>query len=200
MAGLLVLAGLCAPPALAASRGTLLVYGDSLSAAYGISQKDGWVTLLRERLQKSGIDYTVANASISGETSSGGASRIKSTLQQYKPKITVIALGSNDGLRGLPVAQMRINLEAIIRAAQAAGSQVVLVGMRLPPNYGPEYVKAFEGTFPSLASRHKIPLAPFLLDGVGDKPELFQPDQLHPIGAAQPRLLDNVWKVLRPLL
>jgi len=195
-----LLTGLTASPAIAANRGTILVYGDSLSAAYGINQKDGWVTLLRERLGKSGIDYTVANASISGETSSGGASRIKSTLQQYKPKITVVALGANDGLRGLPVAQMRSNLEAIIRAAQAAGSKVMLVGMRLPPNYGPEYVKAFEGTYPSLASRYKVPLAPFLLDGVGDKPELFQPDQLHPLAEAQPRLLDNVWKVLRPLL
>jgi len=200
LASLTLLSGLSAPTALAASRGTILVYGDSLSAAYGINQKDGWVTLLRERLSKSGTDYTVVNASISGETSSGGASRIKSTLQQYKPKITVVALGANDGLRGLPVAQMRSNLEAIIRAAQASGSKVVLVGMRLPPNYGPEYVKAFESTFPALASRFKIPLAPFLLDGVGDKPELFQPDQLHPLAAAQPRLLDNVWKALKPVL
>lgn len=200
MAGLLALASLCTVPALAASRGTILVYGDSLSAAYGISQKDGWVTLLRERLHKSEIDYTVVNASISGETSSGGASRIKSTLQQYKPKITVIALGANDGLRGLPVTQMKANLEAIIRAARAAGSQVVLVGMRLPPNYGPEYIKAFESTYASLATRYKLPIAPFLLDGVGDKPELFQPDQLHPLATAQPRLLDNVWKALKPVL
>ncbi len=193
---------LLALPALAsaAGHGTILIYGDSLSAAYGISQKDGWGSLLRERLRKDGIDYNVANASISGETSSGGASRIKSTLQQYKPGITVLALGANDGLRGLPVAQMKTNLDAIIRAALAAGSKVVLVGMRLPPNYGPEYMREFENTFSTLATRYKLPIAPFLLEGVGDKPELFQPDQLHPIASAQPQLLDNVWKALKPVL
>lgn len=184
----------------AASRGTLLVYGDSLSAAYGISQKDGWPSLLQERLRKSALDYTVANASISGETSSGGASRIAAALVQHKPRITIIALGANDGLRGLPVAQLRDNLATIIRAAQKAGSKVVLVGMRMPPNYGAAYTQGFENTFVQLARQFRLPLAPFLLDGVADKQALFQPDQLHPLAEAQPLLLDNVWKALRPLL
>jgi acyl-CoA thioesterase-1 len=185
----------------AASGGnTILVYGDSLSAAYGISQKEGWVTLLQDRLRKSGADYTVANASISGETTSGGASRIKAALARHKPKVTVIALGANDGLRGLPVKQMRANLETMIGAAQQAGSKVVLVGMRLPPNYGPAYTKEFDSAFADLARRYKLAFAPFLLDGIGEKSELFQSDQLHPTAAAQPRLLENVWKALKAVL
>jgi acyl-CoA thioesterase-1 len=197
MLALLLLAG----PALGAGKsGTILIYGDSLSAGYGISQKDGWVTLLQERLRKSGVDYTVANASISGETSSGGASRIQATLAQRKPTITVLALGANDGLRGLPVKQMLANLESIIRAAQKAGSKVVLVGMRMPPNYGQAYTNEFEQAYRDLARRHKLPLVPFLLEGIADKPDMFQPDQLHPSAAAQPRILENVWKALRPLL
>lgn len=196
-----LLALLLAGPASGAGKsGTILVYGDSLSAGYGINQKDGWVTLLQERLRKSGADYTVANASISGETSSGGASRIQATLAQRKPAITVLALGANDGLRGLPVKQMVANLESIIRAAQKAGSKVVLVGMRMPPNYGPAYTKEFEQAFRDLARRYKLPLAPFLMEGIADQPELFQPDQIHPTAAAQPRLLENVWKALRTLL
>ena len=197
MLALLLLAG---PASGAGKNGTILVYGDSLSAGYGINQKDGWVTLLQERLRKSGTDYTVANASISGETTSGGASRILATLDQSKPTITVLALGANDGLRGLPVKQMVANLESIIRAARKTGSKVVLVGMRMPPNYGPAYTKEFEQAFRDLARRHKLPLAPFLMEGIADKPDMFQPDQIHPTAAAQPRLLENVWKALRPLL
>ncbi len=201
MLALLLLAG---PASGAGKSGTILVYGDSLSAGYGINQKDGWVTLLQERLRKSGTDYTVANASISGETTSGGASRILATLDQSKPTITVLALGANDGLRGLPVKQMIANLESIIRAARKTGSKVahkvVLVGMRMPPNYGPAYTKEFEQAFRDLARRHKLPLAPFLMEGIADKPDMFQPDQIHPTAAAQPRLLENVWKALRPLL
>ena len=197
MLALLLLAG---PASGADKSGTILVYGDSLSAGYGINQKDGWVTLLQERLRKSGTDYTVANASISGETTSGGASRILATLDQSKPTITVLALGANDGLRGLPVKQMVANLESIIRAARKTGSKVVLVGMRMPPNYGPAYTKEFEQAFRDLARRHKLPLAPFLMEGIADKPDMFQPDQIHPTAAAQPRLLENVWKALRPLL
>lgn len=179
---------------------TILIYGDSLSAAYGISQKDGWATLLQDRLKAGGAEYTVANASISGETSSGGVSRIRQTLAQHKPRITVLALGANDGLRGLPVKQMRANLETMIRAAQQAGSKVVLVGMQLPPNYGAAYTREFRQSFADIARQHKLPLVPFLLEGMADKPDLFQPDQLHPTAAAQPRLLENVWGVLKPLL
>ena len=185
-------------PGLAA--GTIMIYGDSLSAAYGVSQKDGWGALLQERLKKNGLDYTVANASISGETSSGGASRIAASLAQHKPRLTVLALGANDGLRGLPVGQLRGNLGAIIKAARQAGSKVVLVGMRMPPNYGAAYTLAFENSYRLLAQQHRLPPAPFLLDSVADKPTLFQPDQIHPLAEAQPILLDNVWKVLGPAL
>jgi acyl-CoA thioesterase I len=184
----------------AVARGTILIYGDSLSAAYGISQKDGWPSLLQERLRKNGLDYSVTNASISGETSSGGATRIASTLATSKPDVTVIALGANDGLRGLPIMQMKENLDRIIRATKGVGSRVILVGMRMPPNYGPAYTRDFEQAFSQLALRHKTAFVPFLLEGIADKPELFQPDQLHPIAAAQERVLDNVWKGLAPLL
>ena len=194
----LLLMSAAALPAVA--RGNILVYGDSLSAAYGISQKDGWPSLLQERLRKNGLDYSVTNASISGETSSGGATRIASTLAASKPDVTVIALGANDGLRGLPIVQMKENLDRIIRATKGAGSRIVIVGMRMPPNYGPAYTRDFELAFSQLAQRHKTAFVPFLLEGIADKPELFQADQLHPIAAAQERVLDNVWKALAPLL
>ena len=191
---------LCAAAMPCLAQGTILVFGDSLSASYGIGQKEGWVALLQERLRKNGADYTVANASISGETSSGGASRIAAALAREKPKLVILALGANDGLRGLPVAQLRDNLGAIVRAAQASGSKVLLVGMRMPPNYGLGYTREFEDAFRQLARQYKVPLLPFLLESVADKPALFQPDQLHPSAQAQPALLDNVWKVLRPML
>ena len=194
----LLLMSAAALPAVA--RGNILVYGDSLSAAYGISQKDGWPSLLQDRLRKNGLDYSVTNASISGETSSGGATRIASTLAASKPDVTVIALGANDGLRGLPIVQMKENLDRIIRATKGVGSRVILVGMRMPPNYGPAYTRDFEQAFSQLAQRHKTAFVPFLLEGIADKPELFQPDQLHPIASAQERVLDNVWKGLAPLL
>ena len=179
---------------------TLLVYGDSLSAAYGIARKEGWVTLLEQRLRQKHPDYTVANASISGETSSGGASRIAATLAQHRPRIVILALGSNDGLRGLPVAQMRDNLATIIRAAQKAGSRVLLVGMKMPPNYGPQYTRELEQAYAALAKRHKTAFVPFLLDGIADRRENFLDDNLHPTGRVQPIILENVWKGLEPLL
>lgn len=200
LAPLALLTLLLSAPSYAAGRGTILIYGDSLSAAYGISQKDGWASLLQERLRRSGFDYTVTNASISGETTSGGASRIDAALEQSKPVITIVALGANDGLRGLPVRQMQDNLGRIVRAAQGAGSRVVIVGMRMPPNYGVAYTRDFEQAYTRLAKRYKTGFVPFLLDGVADNRELFQPDQLHPIAAAQERLLENVWKGLGPLL
>jgi len=180
--------------------GKILVYGDSLSAAYGIAEKRGWVALLGERLAREKLNYSVANASISGETTSGGLARIAKVLQQHKPAVLVLALGANDGLRGLPVAQMKQNLGAIVKAAQGAGAKVVIAGVRIPPNYGPEYTGAFDAAFAELARQHRTALVPFLLEGMAENLELFLPDRLHPAEAAQPVLLENVWKVLRPLL
>jgi len=177
----------------------ILVYGDSLSAAYGIAQSSGWVALLDARLKQRKLDYTVVNASISGETSAGGAARIAATLAQVKPAIVILELGANDGLRGLPVEQMKANLAAIARAAKRQGARVLVVGMRLPPNYGQEYTNAFRAAFAGIAREERAPLVPFLLQGV-DRRELFQPDNLHPVAEAQPIILGNVWRGLAPLL
>jgi acyl-CoA thioesterase I len=179
---------------------TILVYGDSLSAAYGIAASRGWVALLAERLPREGFDYNVVNASISGETTAGGVSRLPRALAQHQPAVVIFELGANDGLRGLPVRQMENNLAAMIGKAKKAGAKVLLVGMRIPPNYGPEYTGDFAAAFARLARAHKIALAPFLLEGVADDLRLFQADRIHPTEAAQPILLDNVWKALRPLL
>jgi acyl-CoA thioesterase-1 len=184
--------------AAAAAAGTVLVFGDSLSAAYGISQKDGWVSLLGERLKAR--DYTVVNASISGETTSGGAARIGDALERFRPDILVLALGGNDGLRGLPVAEMKANLATIIRAAQARKARVLVVGVRIPPNYGRQYTEAFFQTFAEVARQHRTAYVPFLLDGIGERRELFQPDQIHPTAAAQPLILETVWRGLEPLV
>ncbi|QRJ62932.1 arylesterase [Azospira restricta] len=185
-------------PAAHAAR-TILVYGDSLSAGFGIRQDAAWPALLQKRLAERRLDYSVVNASISGETTSGGRSRIAEALARHKPAVVVVALGANDGLRGLPLAGMRDNLAGIVAAAKRAKAQVLLVGMRLPPNYG-AYADEFAQSFRTLAQREKTPLVPFLLDGIADQPALFQPDALHPTAAAQPRLLDNVWEGLAPLL
>jgi acyl-CoA thioesterase-1 len=184
----------------AASAGTILVYGDSLSAAYGIAQERGWVALLESRLKSERLDYSVANASISGETTSGGLARFRKVLERDRPAITVLELGANDGLRGLPVSQMRKNLDAMIAQAKAAGSRVVLVGIKMPPNYGADYNRAFDAAYTDLAKAHKVSLVPFLFEGFADRRDFFQPDNLHPTAAAQPVLLENVWKVLKPLL
>ena len=178
----------------------ILVFGDSLSAAYGIARNEGWVTLLEGRLRQRRLDYTVVNASISGETSSGGASRIAAALAQHRPGIVIVALGANDGLRGLPVAQLRDNLAAVLRTAQKTGSRVLLVGMRMPPNYGPHYTQEFEQVYASLANQFKVKLVPFLLDGVAGDRDLFLDDNLHPTAKAQPVILENIWKGLAPLL
>ncbi len=184
----------------AAPGGKILVYGDSLSAAYGIAQERGWVALLEARLKLERLNYSVANASISGETSSGGLVRMAKVLERDKPAITIIELGANDGLRGLPVAQMRKNLDTMIRQAKAIGSRVVLVGIKMPPNYGADYNRAFDAAYTDLAKQHKIALVPFFFEGIADRREFFQPDNLHPTAAAQPVLLETVWKVLKPLL
>lgn len=179
---------------------TILVFGDSLSAAYGIRQQEGWVALLQQRLQQQRADYNVVNASVSGETTSGGATRIASALATHKPAITLIELGANDGLRGLPLKQMSDNLSAMVETARKAGSRVVLIGMRLPPNYGAQYTREYAEAFAGLARRHQTALVPFLLDGVATQRELMQDDNLHPNAAAQPLLLETVWKTLAPLL
>jgi acyl-CoA thioesterase-1 len=184
----------------AAAGRTVLVYGDSLSAAYGIPERLGWVALLEERLHREHPDYSVANASISGETSAGGLARFGKVLEREQPAIVILELGANDGLRGLPVAAMQRNLGAIVEQAQKAGAKVLLVGMRLPPNYGEPYTRAFERAFADLAKSRKTALLPFLLEGFGDKAELFQADRLHPTEAAQPAVLKNVWTALAPLL
>ena len=178
----------------------MLVYGDSLSAAYGIPAQRGWVALLEERLKRERPDYSVANASISGETTAGGLARLAGVLDRHKPAIVLLELGANDGLRGLPVAAMKKNLAAIIERSQKAGAQVLLIGVRMPPNYGEDYAKAFAGAFAELAAKHKLALLPDLLDGFGEKLELFQADRIHPTESAQPAVLKNVWTKLAPLL
>jgi len=178
----------------------LLVFGDSLSAPYGIPEKRAWVTLLAERVKQERLDYRVVNASISGETTSGGRGRLAKVLADHKPAIVVLELGGNDGLRGLPVAEMKKNLAAMIEQSLKAGARVLLVGTRMPPNYGPEYTQAYEAAFTDLARSHKVALVPDLTAGIGERLELFLPDRVHPNESAQPALLDNVWKALRPLL
>ncbi len=179
---------------------TLLVVGDSLSAAYGMGAREGWVTLLEERLRQKRFDDNVVNASISGETTSGGAARTPELLARTRPDIVVVALGGNDGLRGLPTAQMKDNLSRIVASAQARGARVLLVGVRVPPNYGAQYVREFEAAFADIAERHRVPLVPYILKGVGERRELMQPDNIHPSAAAQPRILENIWPKLEPLL
>jgi acyl-CoA thioesterase I len=191
---------LLAPVGVAAAGKSIVVLGDSASAAYGLAQARGWVALLGERLKRERLDYSVVNASISGETSAGGLARVDKVIAQHKPAIVVLELGANDGLRGLPIAEMQKNLAAIIERSQKAGARVVVVGMRIPPNYGPEYSEAFAATYDELAKRYKTALVPFLMEGFADKPELFQADRIHPTEAVQPVMEERVWKVLRPLI
>ena len=186
-------------PAAAAQR-TALVFGDSLSAAYGLSPEQGWVHLLGERAKRSGLDWRIVNASISGETTAGGLRRLPEDLKRHKPDLVVIALGANDALRGQPVQGIRANLEQMVKLARASRAEPVLVGIMIPPNYGIDYAAQFRDLYPSLARQTKVELVPFLLEGVAERPELFQADQLHPTSAAQRAILDNVWKVLEPLL
>lgn len=179
---------------------TILVYGDSLSAGYGVPRESDWAHLLQLRLREKKTDYTVANASISGETTLGGVNRINDALRTHRPAITIVALGANDGLRGSDLKAMRSNLERIIDAARAAKSQVILVGMQIPPNYGPQYAEKFSETFRDVAKAKRVPLVPFLLEGFADRRELFQADNLHPTAEAQPLMLETVWKALAPVI
>lgn len=179
---------------------TILVFGDSLSAGFGLGIEQSWPALLGQNLKQSGSPYTVTNASISGETTAGGRVRFAAAMEQFKPTVVIIALGANDGLRGLPVAQMRENLSAMAAAARNQGARVLLVGMRLPPNYGANYTRDFAQAFADVARREKTALLPFLLEPLADDRAAFQPDALHPTAAAQPRVLNHVLKQLKPLL
>jgi len=178
---------------------TILVFGDSLSAGYGIATAAAWPSLLAKRLANQRSDYNVVNASISGETTAGGRSRFADALRQHRPTVVILALGANDGLRGLPIAQMKDNLTTMVDSARKQGARVLLVGMRLPPNYGP-YASDFATAFTEVARNTRAPLVDFLLAGIAATPELFQADMLHPTAAAQPTILDNLWPALQPLL
>jgi len=179
---------------------TILILGDSLSAGFGIAQQQSWPTLLDQRLRSQGYPYRVANVSISGETTRGGLSRLPAALKQQQPEVVVVALGANDGLRGLPLDQMRDNLNAIIRLSKDSQARVLLLGMQLPPNYGIDYTRKFRQIYADLARQHKVALQPFFFAGFADSRDSFQSDGLHPTAAAQPAVLDNVWHGLQPLL
>jgi len=191
-----------ANPALAetASKPVILVFGDSLSAAFGIPKEKGWVNLLAQRVKDKQLPYEVANASVSGETTAGGLSRLPAALKQFKPSIVVIELGANDGLRGLPLDAMKNNLEKMIQASKQADAQVVLLGMLIPPNYGPKYTNGFKVAFLDLSEKYKTPFVPFFLDGVSGHADLVIEDGLHPNVNAQPKILENVWPTVKPLL
>jgi acyl-CoA thioesterase-1 len=191
---------LAASAAVAAAEKSILVVGDSLSAAYGIARNGGWVALLEERLKREHPDYIVVNASISGDTSAGGRARLKPLLERHRPAVVILALGGNDGLRGTPPPQIRTNLSTMIRDAQAQGARVLVLGFKMPPNYGENYTKAFEAVFRDVAKTHRAALVPFLLEDFAAKPEFFQPDRIHPTEAAQPLMLKRVWPALKPLL
>ena len=180
--------------------GTVLVVGDSISAALGLDTRQGWVSLLQERLREGGFEHQVVNASISGDTTSGGLARLPALLSQHRPQLVIIELGGNDGLRGQPAAQLQQNLARLVDLSKEAGAGVLLLGMRLPPNYGQRYTEAFARTFADVAQDKQVPLVPFLLEGVGGVPGMMQADGIHPAVAAQDRLLDNVWPTLKPLL
>ena len=183
-----------------ASERTLLILGDSLSAGYGLDRKDSWPSLLEERLRQGKFNWRTVNASVSGETSAGGRSRIQQAIRQYKPDLLILALGANDGLRGLPLTEMKRNLAAIIVLAKQQKSRILLLGMQLPPNYGAAYSKEFAATFASLAREQRVALVPFMMEGFADQPAYFLPDGLHPNQTAQPLIMETVWRALRPLL
>lgn len=183
-----------------AARPVIVVLGDSLSAEYGLPRDTGWVQLMRQRLADQRLDYSVANASISGDTTSGGRARLPVLLERLKPAIVIVELGANDALRGVPLSTTKDNLRTIIEQSQQAHAKVVLIGMYVPPNYGPDYTQKFHGMYVALSSEFHVPLVPFLLAGIESKPDMFQADQIHPTQQAQPLLLDNVWPAVKPLL
>jgi len=179
---------------------TILVFGDSISAGYGIKPQEGWAALLQKRLTDQGYGYRVVNASVSGETTGGGAARLPRALSLHQPAIVILELGGNDGLRGLPLESSTRSLATMITASQDAGAKVLLLGMRIPPNYGARYSQGFEQMFSTLAKRYSVPLVPFFLEKVALKRSLMQEDGIHPTASAQPVLLDTAWPALKPLL
>jgi len=187
-------------PQVLAANPVILIYGDSLSAGYGLAQQQGWVTLLEKKIDSEHYPYTVINASISGETTSGGLSRFASTLTKTQPAVVVLELGANDGLRGLPVKNMANNLKSMIEQSKKAGAKVLLLGMKIPPNYGPKYSQSFSDTYAQLSKEHKVTLVPFMLENVAAKRELIQDDGLHPNLTGQPIILENIWPSLQRLL
>lgn len=199
----LVLCGLAGPgiaPARAAGGPAILVVGDSLSAGYGLRPGQGWVSLLEDRLSAQGYEYRVVNASVSGETTVGGLERLPRALEKHRPAVVILELGANDGLRGLPVAELEANLESMIQMSRTAGAKVLLTGIRIPVNYGPRYAEQFFAVYGELTQRYKLALVPFILEGIGVDETMFQADGIHPNPEAQAILLDNVWSALRPLL
>ncbi len=186
-------------PASAQARPALLVLGDSLSAGYGLPAGSGWVDLLRHRLHQQGLDWAVINASITGDTTRGGLSRLPEALARHRPQVVIIELGGNDGLRGFPLAQIRANLRKLVQLSRDAGAKVILLGVRLPPNYG-EYAERFHALYHQVAETEQVPLVAFFMQGVAENRDLMQADGIHPAVSAQPRLLDNVWPTLQPLL
>jgi len=189
-----------AAPAQGSGARTLLIVGDSLSAEYGLQRGSGWPELLRRRLADTHPEYRLVNASISGDTTSGGLSRLPGLLREHRPAIVMLELGSNDALRGLSLGMTQKNLDAMAQAARDAGAQVLVVGMQIPPNYGQDYAKRFNDLFRTVAQAHQARYVPFLLDGIAADRGMFQADGLHPTEQAQPRLLENVWAVLEPML
>jgi acyl-CoA thioesterase-1 len=183
-----------------ASPPVVLVVGDSVSAGYGLAQGEVWVSLLEARLRAEKLPHRVVNASISGDTTAGGRARLPALLKEHRPAVVVIELGGNDALRGQPLAATRANLDAMVQAAQGAGARVLIVGMKLPPNYGAAYVREFDALFAEVARARKAGLVPYLFDGFGEDMAWFQPDRIHPTREAQPKMLATVWPALRPLL
>ena len=183
-----------------ASTKTVLVFGDSLSANYGIPMESGWVALLTQRLQSKNTDYRIVNASISGETTLGGRNRIQQALETHQPEIVILELGANDGLRGISIKSIYDNLAAVIEICQKRNAVVLLAGMQLPPNYGITYTQKFQAIFPQLAEHYRIKLVPFLLAGFGEKREFFQSDGIHPNEVAQEKIVDNVWEILQTMV
>jgi len=179
---------------------TLLVYGDSLSASYGIEEEQGWVNLLQQKLLAESLPIEVVNGSVSGETTTGGLARLPAMLASYQPELVILELGGNDGLRGLPLNLMRENLVQMIDLAKNSGAEVILTGIQIPPNYGPRYTAPFFETYAELAEQKSLPLVPFLIDGIPQQPELMQNDGIHPRAEAQSMILDNVWPILEPHL
>ncbi len=200
LALLITLYALSAQSVQAAQTARLLVLGDSISAGYGMKPEQGWVTLLQDKLRQEGYDYQVINASISGETSQGGLTRLPALLNQHQPELVLIELGGNDGLRGLPLKLLQHNLSKMIQLTQQQQAQPVLLGIQLPPNYGRRYTQAFANIYPTLAEQYQIPVMPFILEGIGTDPDKMQSDGIHPTAKAQQQLLNNIWPVLKPLL